>query len=320
MVVFGGGHNSYFGSSVHSFDLASRQWRRLTDGYVSGTPNAYGEGAVYPNAVYPDGSPLPPHTYDYVQYDEQGNDYILLKGQTELGPNVKAVAIPLLFNLNTLTWRRGPQHPAAILNSGGFTTWDATRRYLWGHSGDAGGGNCFVAYCPDGMNADGTFGSWQAFQPNKMAGNADHNSMQIEPDADVIVVAAHAQNTLYTIRPDEPARAPREIHSTGDMPKLMQYAALEYSTKLRKLVYYASTDRAQVHVISLDKVARWENITSVQSLDPIEHARAATNHRPSIEHTFGRFRIASYESCDVAILLRHVDSPVYAFLLPDLED
>jgi hypothetical protein len=134
MIVFGGGHNDYFGSDVHAFDLAYREWRRLTTGFVAGNPDEYGEGAIYADAVYPDCSPLPPHTYDYIQYDEVGNDFILLKGQTELGPNVKAVAIPHLFNLDSLTWRRGPRHPSAILNSGGFTTWDAKRRVLWGHS------------------------------------------------------------------------------------------------------------------------------------------------------------------------------------------
>src|SRR5205085_5615784 len=88
MIIFGGGHNDYFGSDVHAFDLGSREWRRIADGYVSGGVNDYGEGARYPDSVYPDGSPLPPHTYDYVQYDPVGNDYILFKGQSELGPNV----------------------------------------------------------------------------------------------------------------------------------------------------------------------------------------------------------------------------------------
>ena len=75
MIVFGGGHNDYFGSDVHAFDLARREWRRLTTGFVTGRPDEYGEGAIYPAAVYPDNSPLPPHTYDYVQYDEVGNDF-----------------------------------------------------------------------------------------------------------------------------------------------------------------------------------------------------------------------------------------------------
>jgi len=83
MVVFGGGHDDYFGSDVHAFDLSTREWSRISDGYVSGAPNEYGAGAVYPESIYPDGSPLPPHTYGYVQYDPVNNDYLLLKGQTE---------------------------------------------------------------------------------------------------------------------------------------------------------------------------------------------------------------------------------------------
>ncbi len=58
-------------------------------GFVTGEADQYAEGAIYP-----DGLPLPPHTYDYVQYDEAGNDFILLKDQTALGPDVKAVVIP----------------------------------------------------------------------------------------------------------------------------------------------------------------------------------------------------------------------------------
>jgi hypothetical protein len=99
VIIFGGGHDDYFGSSVHAFDLTTRQWTRLSDGYISGTESDYGAGAVYPDSVYPDGSPLPPHTYGYVQYDPVGNDYILFKGQIELGPQVRSVPIPNPFNL-----------------------------------------------------------------------------------------------------------------------------------------------------------------------------------------------------------------------------
>ena len=206
MIVFGGGHNNYFGSDVHAFDLSRREWRRISNGFTAGKAEEYGEGAIYPNCIYPDGSPLPPHTYDYVQYDESGNDYLLLKGQTELGPNVKAAAVAHLFNLDTLTWRRGPEHPTAILNAGGFTTWDAKRRVLWGHSGDDGGGNAFVAYSPDGVNSDGTYGQWCDVFPSKLTGMANHNAMQIQPVNDKIMVSLHASDSLAYIDPEETAR------------------------------------------------------------------------------------------------------------------
>ena len=317
MIIFGGGHNDYFGSYVHAFDLASREWRRLTTGFVTGWPDRYGEGAVYPDAVYPDGSPLPPHTYDYVQYDEVGNDFILLKGQTELGPNVKAAAIPHLFNLDTLSWRHGPRHSSANLNAGGFTTWDAKRRVLWGHSGDDGRGNAFLAYSPDGVNADGTVGSWRDFYPNKIPGEANHNAMQIHQAADLIVVAVHARNALGLIEPEGPDQPLAAIASSGEKPRLNEYAALEYSARTQRLIYYSAMDNQSVYAIELDNGAHWSPLAAAGSLGPIVDAVSESRYHVNRSHTFSRFRLASFADHDLAILVRHVDTSVYAMRLPD---
>ena len=207
MIVFGGGHDDYFGSDVHAFDLATREWRRISDGYVTGSDDEYGAGAFYPDRcirMVPRCRRTPTITSNTMPV---GNDYILFKGQTELGPDVKAVAIPHLFNLDTLAWRHGPRHPAAILNSGGWTTWDASRRVVWGHSGDDGGGNAFIGFCPDGDNGDGTFGRWIDCFRTSCPGVANHNAMQIDPVRDIIVVAAHARDALYAIDPADPGRA-----------------------------------------------------------------------------------------------------------------
>jgi hypothetical protein len=326
MIVFGGGHNDYFGSDVHAFDLASREWRRITDGYVSGGDEEYGAGARYPDSVYPDGSPLPPHTYDYVQYDPLGNDYLLFKGQTELGPEVKAAAIPHLFNLDTLTWRHGPQHPTAILNSGGWTTWDASRRAVWGHSGDDGGGNAFIGFSPDGDNGDGTFGRWFDRFPSKLPGVANHNAMQIDPLRDIIVVSAHGHDELYAIDPADPEREIVRLKSTGSKPVLRPYAAMEYAPNLDRLVYFSPLDGAIVHTIaapneraSRDKfVGQWTwhaHEPAAGTLDPIRDAASRSRYPVNLSQTFGRFRIASFGAIDLAVLVRHVDSPVYAMRL-----
>ncbi len=315
MVIFGGGHNDYFGSDVHAFDLDSREWRALTTGFIAGARDDYGEDAVYPDSVYPDGSPLPPHTYDYVQYDEQDNDFILLKGQTELGPNVTSIAIPHVFNLDTLSWRRGCRHPSAILNSGGFTTWDAKRRVVWGHSGDDGGGNAFVAFSPDGDNPDGTCGEWREFHPSKLPGEANHNAMQIDPVSDRILVSLHARDCLACIDPARPGEAIDCVDSSGRKPRIQEYAALEYSRALESLVYCSAVDRGTVYAIDWDGDARWRVLTADTSLDPIADAAAASCYSINRAHTFGRFRTAHYREMDLAILVRHVDSPVYAMRL-----
>ena len=326
MIIFGGGHNDYFGSDVHAFDLATREWRRISDGYVSGSDNEYGAGARYPDSIYPDGSPLPPHTYDYAQYDRLGNDYVLLKGQTELGRNVKAVAIPHLFNLDTLKWRHGPRHPTAILNSAGWTTWDESRRVLWGHSGDDGGGNAFIGYSPDGDNGNGTFGHWSDHFPNKLPGVANHNAMQIDPVRDIIIVSVHARNELYAIDPANPGREIVRIKSAGAKPALRPYAAMEYAPNVARLIYFSPLDSGILYSIaasdargSLDKctgVWTWHACEpAADTLQPIGDAANRSRYPVNLPHTFGRFRIASFGAIDLAILVRHVDSPIYAMRL-----
>jgi hypothetical protein len=325
MIVFGGGHNDYFGSAVHAFDLAAREWRRISDGYVSGRDDDYGDGARYPNAVYPDGSPLPPHTYDYVQYDPIGNDYILFKGQTELGRNVKAIAIPHLFALDTLAWRHGPRHPTAILDSGGWTTWDASRRVIWGHSGDDAGGNAFIGYSPDGDNGDGTFGRWTEHFPNKLPGIANQNAMQIDPLRDVIIVSVHARDGLYAIDPADPGREIARLESTGSKPVLRPCAALEHAPNLGCLVYFSPLDCSAVYTITAPAGRRSNKLCEKRAWqpyrppadtpDPIADSARRSRYPVNPAHTFGRFRVASFGAIDLAILVRHVDSPVYAMRL-----
>lgn len=326
MILFGGGHNDYFGSDVHAFDLNTRHWSRISDGYLSGGPHEYGAGAVYPDAVYPDGSPLPPHTYEYVQYDPAGNDYLLFKGQVELGPEVKATPIPHMFNLNSLTWRRGLKHSSALLNSGGWTTWDASRRILWGHAGDDGNGNAFIGFCPDGENEDGTFGSWGPLYPSKLRGVANHNAMQIDPVRDIIVVVVSAWDALCAIDPRAPNRAIVPLSSFGGKPTITQYAAIEYAPNLDQFVYYSANDGPDIYSITAPPGATWSQLTAGawtwrsilsagNSLDPIADAQALSSYTVNRSHTFGRFRIATYGGTDVAILVRHIDTPVYAMRL-----
>ena len=324
MIIFGGGHNDYFGSSVHAFDLATRQWTRLTEGFVTGGKDDYGAGAIYPDSIYPDGSPLPPHTYGYVQYDPVRNNFILLKGQIELGPQVQSVSIPHLFNLNNLQWRRGPKNPSAILGSGGWTAWDDKRRILWGQSGDS--GNAFVGFSPDGEHGDGTVGLWTALLPKKIRQYADHNAMAMDPERDLLVVTDHAANRLVAIDPSEPSKNCTALTLLGEAPKVAEYAALEYSPSLDRFVYLDSDKSLQAYSLAAPSGSKWSQwidlpwvshplISDPNTLDPIADAAALSAHAINRKQIFGRFRIATYGKIDVAILVRHCDTPVYALRL-----
>jgi hypothetical protein len=243
-----------------------------------------------------------------------------------LGPEVKAVAIPHLFNLDTLTWRHGPQHPTAILNSGGWTTWDASRRVVWGHSGDDGGGNAFTGFSPDGDNGDGTSGRWFDRFSNKLPGVANHNAMQIDPLRDIIVVSAHARDALYAIDPTDPGREIVRLKSAGSKPVLRPYAAMEYAPNVDRLVYFSPLDGSIVYTIAAPRASASRDKFGGQwtwhaykpaagTLDPIRDAASRSRYPVNLSQTFGRFRMVSFGAIDLAVLVRHVDSPVYAMRL-----
>jgi hypothetical protein len=59
---------------------------------------------------------------------------------------------------------------------------------------------------------------------------------------------------------------------------------------------------------------RWERLS--ESWDPVAHAARSSRFCHHPEHVFGRFRVVDYRQATLAVLARHVDSPVYAMMLP----
>jgi hypothetical protein len=47
------------------------------------------------------------------------------------------------------------------------------------------------------------------------------------------------------------------------------------------------------------------------TLDPVADAAAQSRYPVNRTHTFGRFRVAAYDEVALAILVRHIDTPVY---------
>ena len=140
--------------------------------------------------------------------------------------------------------------------------------------------------------------------------------MQIHPAADSILVSLHVRDTLGSIDPKNPDNAIAPVRSLGCKPKIQEYAALEYSPGLGSLVYYSAADGAVVHAIDWEGDASWRALSAADSFDPIVDAAAQSCHHVNQTHTFGRFRIAHFDDFDLAVLVRHVDSPVYAMRLP----
>ena len=153
LVMYGGGHADYYGSEVYAFDMATRTWTRLSNPYKG--PFNW----PYNKAEYPDGSAIPPHTYDFVEYHPRTNSFVLLKGQTELGPPSNETAVPIAhaFDLGQRKWRRSPQNGDVNIYSGGFSVYDSKRDVFWVEGGSS--SSDFRKFDPNTSNADGTFGT-----------------------------------------------------------------------------------------------------------------------------------------------------------------
>jgi hypothetical protein len=159
---------------------------------------------------------------------------------------------------------------------------------------------------------------------NKFAGAANHNAMQIDPRRDIIVALVHARDGLFAINPADAAAPAALLRSGGTRPRIAEYAALEYAPNLDRLIYCSAQDRAAVHSIAAPEGFGWSALVAGEwhwarcaddGLDPVADARSGSRHAENWRHTFGRFRVASWGSIDVALLIRHVDTPVYGLRL-----
>ena len=131
---------------------------------------------------------------------------------------------------------------------------------------------------------------------------------------------------LNACGPSDPSRPLIPLTESGDRPTLRPYAALEHASNLDCLIYYSATYGKSLYAVFPPQTSsrngsthtgwRWVCLTDEKcKLDPIADAATATRYAVNLTHTFGRFRVATFGEQDVAILVRHVDSPVYAMAL-----
>jgi hypothetical protein len=101
---------------------------------------------------------------------------------------------------------------------------------------------------------------------------------------------------------------------------------MEYAPNIACLVYFSPLGGGIVYTIAAQRrrrspdefVEQWSWHVckpTADTLDPIADAASRSRYPVNLSQTFGRFRIASFGAIDVAVLVRHIDSPVYAIRL-----
>ena len=92
LFINGGGHRDYDGNEWYALNVERGLWERIND------PSVFLESSANPDGKFPDGAPIPIHTYDCLSYSPK-TDSLYRMGRG--GSSIKYV---WEFQLDTLTW------------------------------------------------------------------------------------------------------------------------------------------------------------------------------------------------------------------------
>lgn len=118
LIVFGGGHNDYWGNEMYVFDVDSLKWLRLTNPYPEATA-----AACPGDEFWPDNSPCVHHTYNMVEYAPNADAFLYFwSGLT-----------PSAFNFTTNRWDMGGASADIGHTTGRVSAYDPATGHAWVH-------------------------------------------------------------------------------------------------------------------------------------------------------------------------------------------
>jgi hypothetical protein len=313
LIAFGGGHANYFGNEIYAFDLATQLWSRVTDPFPGSRDVLT---AYYAHGEFPDGSPLPPHTYDYVDYHPASRSLVLLRGVQQLYVPSGGVSAgpPHLFDFTARKWRRGPA-PAGPYNSSGWSAYDSSRDVFWVNppNGEAG----FRSFDPNARGADGTVGAWSEAYGAKKKGHGD-GVAAYDPVNDIVVYTDFASDptAVYAVDLGDPAAPSVALREGGTPPELAKGHGWEWSDLRGSLVYWPRSAGAGVHELRF-RGSDWRSGTWTWS--PLTDAGNQVVPDPmTVDNgVYSRFRLVRFRDAEIALVVNRVDGPVYAFRMPE---
>ncbi len=115
LLIWGGGHNDYFGNDVYTFDKAAEAWQQIMP------PSNYTATAAMESAgVYPDGRPVARHTYNSLVFIPSQN-WFLATGMYAGSPNAStgnSRFFRLDFDTAPLEWSESSEGGAGAIQLG----------------------------------------------------------------------------------------------------------------------------------------------------------------------------------------------------------
>jgi hypothetical protein len=298
LVVWGGGHNGYFGSEIYVFDLDSGRWVRVTDPYDDGSSSV--AASCNEDGIYPDGSACPTHTYDQVEYHPATNRFVIIGGTPDPVCGGCVDDRVHLFDFDDRTWHLGARKPSPLMYAG-VTGYDPARDAFW----------LLSAYTRVFSRYDPVTDAWTEY-------GAVDNSFEIDgagvvdPVRDLFLfLDSRGSGKLYAIALEQPTSNLIELATEGDREIQSLGAALGFEYVPQEDCLVAWYDSADVYVLRPPEgdwragAWRWTRV-------PPDPANNVTPRR-NPNGTYGRFRYAA--SVNAFVLVSAYDGPVWAYRL-----
>lgn len=307
LLTYGGGRNNYLGSDVYAFDLGLQAWTRVTNPFPG--PFTW----PFPSTAYPDGSPLPPHTYDYVDYHPPTNSFVLLRGVAHAGSlptNDTSAPVAHFLNLTTRTWRTGARNSATRQRSGGTSCYDNARDLFWAISP---GERVFSSFDPTTENPDGTFGRYTNYPTPAV--NID-GVAACDPDDDIYVTTSfrYSPQRVLAIDLKNPGGGQVVLREGGTPPPVKEHqSGWEWSKRRGAFIYWRrGGDVYEFRLVGGDwrtGTWQWSKLTGPDNT-------VAPQAMITDNGIYSRFQIARWGNEEVAIVVNRFNGPVYAFRIP----
>jgi len=301
LVVWGGGHNGYFGSEVYVFDIAAQAWVRASDPYDNGgesvAPDCSAQG------IYPDGSACPAHTYDRVDYHPGTNSFVIMSGTPDPVCGGCDDNLVHLFDLDDGSWSLGAAIPSPQPVTGAQSAYDGTRDVFWFL-----GAYSYPPLRRYDPNADAWTVHGDVVQPIEIDGAALHDPVH---DAFLYLDPLGSQD-LYAFDLADPDAPSIALAVEGDVDVLgRDKVGFEWDPVQGRIV--AWDDGADVYVIDPPD-GDWKSGTWTAT----RFAPAETNEvvpARGINGTYSRFRYVP--SVNAFVVVSFADGPVWGYKASD---
>lgn len=299
LVVFGGGHNGYYGNEVYIFDVDALRWVRFTEPVNNPVCN-YSEGELQ------DGSPCSAHTYDYVSYHPGTNSFIMLTSASnhdQAGGGSPRVHL-LSLDPAVKQWRRGAINSGSCCGQGASSAYDPNRDVFWilypynMH---------FHKYDPD---ANGGAGQWTQYQQFNIEIDA---VASIDPVRDLYVaLEATYQHRVFVFDLKNPNTPAVSVNIGGDssVPMNEGAAGFEWDPTSQSFITWAGgTSVYRLTPPSGD----WRTGTWQWTRVPAAATNTVTPTSPNSRGTYGRWRYVP--SVNAFVVVNRTNENVYFYKL-----